>query len=287
MTNLQAKINNHQAAIDALRKQQTEENAVGNAVGKCYRGESRNCYYLTLPEDRYLAVHVEKSASISMNRRSAGTFAGAPEITFPEFIAAYKKRMSEIHMAATGEELFWTDEKVAKVIQTVVRAYDKNFGDDRVCQCGHTYIRHFDWGDEYRFGCKYCDCQKFVERTEAKVETPTPDQPAKDDAAEVAAAFAVNIGYGIVLNHPKVKPIDVGHCWLIWMERADDAEKFIRSAVAAIIRSERAKAYADGRRAGLKHAEEIASYQLLESRNQDEHAAIGEVLNKIREAGKK
>lgn len=219
MTNLQAKIDNHQAAIDSLRKQQAEE----NAVGKCYRNEAGNCYYLTLPEDRYLAVHMDVAGNISIHGLTDHSFRGVPEITFPEFMAAYKKRMSEIHMAATGEELFGADEKVAKVIQTVVQVYDKKFGDDRVCQCGHTYIRHFDWGDEYRLGCKYCDCQKFVERT----------------------------------------------------------------AVAALIRSERAKAYADGRRAGLKNAEEIASYQLLESRNQDEHAAIAEVMNKIREAGKK
>ena len=43
--------------------------------------------------------------------------------------------------------------------------YDKTFGDDRVCACGHVYYRHFDTYDEMRpVGCKYCDCRIFAEQ---------------------------------------------------------------------------------------------------------------------------
>lgn len=42
--------------------------------------------------------------------------------------------------------------------------YDETFGDERVCQCGHPYHRHFDWMENYRpVGCKYCDCDAFEE----------------------------------------------------------------------------------------------------------------------------
>jgi len=42
------------------------------------------------------------------------------------------------------------------------RLYDPNFGDDKVCQCGHPYYRHFDTYEEmYPCGCKYCECGTF------------------------------------------------------------------------------------------------------------------------------
>lgn len=35
--------------------------------------------------------------------------------------------------------------------------YDENFGDDRPCECGHPYYRHFDPYDGMSpVGCKYC-----------------------------------------------------------------------------------------------------------------------------------
>ena len=37
--------------------------------------------------------------------------------------------------------------------------YDKEFGDDKICQCGHPYYRHFDTYDNMSpIGCKYCEC---------------------------------------------------------------------------------------------------------------------------------
>ena len=43
-------------------------------------------------------------------------------------------------------------------------SYNPNYGDDRVCKCGHTYYRHFDSYDNMAVvGCKYCGCITFVE----------------------------------------------------------------------------------------------------------------------------
>lgn len=44
--------------------------------------------------------------------------------------------------------------------------YNPDYGDDRVCRCGHRYYRHFDgYDDNAPVGCKYCDCFKFKEAT--------------------------------------------------------------------------------------------------------------------------
>lgn len=44
------------------------------------------------------------------------------------------------------------------------RIYDPKYGDDRLCECGHAYYRHFDSYDDMRnIGCKYCDCFSFNE----------------------------------------------------------------------------------------------------------------------------
>jgi len=49
--------------------------------------------------------------------------------------------------------------------KTVIeKKYNKDFGDERVCECGHPYYRHFDTYDNmYACGCKYCGCQNFIE----------------------------------------------------------------------------------------------------------------------------
>ena len=48
------------------------------------------------------------------------------------------------------------------------KAYNPAYGDDRVCQCGHPYYRHFDTYEDMRAcGCKYCECFTFVEKETA------------------------------------------------------------------------------------------------------------------------
>ena len=53
------------------------------------------------------------------------------------------------------------------IIETITiqkKKYNPNYGDKRMCVCGHTYYRHFDpWNDMQAVGCKYCGCTEFVE----------------------------------------------------------------------------------------------------------------------------
>jgi hypothetical protein len=63
-----------------------------------------------------------------------------------------------------------TDEKpfIEKIAVDMVYLYNPNYGDDRLCVCGHPYYRHFDTYDEMRnVGCKYagsCGCEGFKEK---------------------------------------------------------------------------------------------------------------------------
>ena len=53
------------------------------------------------------------------------------------------------------------------IIETITiqkKKYNPNYGDNRMCICGHTYYRHFDsWNDMEAVGCKYCGCSEFIE----------------------------------------------------------------------------------------------------------------------------
>jgi hypothetical protein len=62
-----------------------------------------------------------------------------------------------------------------RTITTVVREYNPNYGDNRICLCGHPYYRHFDsYEDMADVGCKYCDCDDFVEDTSPKENGGAP-----------------------------------------------------------------------------------------------------------------
>ena len=51
--------------------------------------------------------------------------------------------------------------------KVVERKYNPNYGDNRMCICGHPYHRHFDsYENMEAVGCKYCGCDEFVEKTE-------------------------------------------------------------------------------------------------------------------------
>lgn len=43
--------------------------------------------------------------------------------------------------------------------------YNPEYGDNRKCECGHSYYRHFDTYEGMdACGCKYCDCFTFKEK---------------------------------------------------------------------------------------------------------------------------
>ena len=43
------------------------------------------------------------------------------------------------------------------VVNGLGAVYDPDYGDDKMCQCGHPYYRHFDTYEKMKpVGCKYC-----------------------------------------------------------------------------------------------------------------------------------
>jgi len=62
------------------------------------------------------------------------------------------------------------DEKpyIEKEGVVVDRFYNPNYGDNRECECGHVYYRHFDsYENMEACGCKYCGCYDFKEKASA------------------------------------------------------------------------------------------------------------------------
>jgi len=69
-----------------------------------------------------------------------------------------------------------------------ISLYNPKYGDERVCQCGHPYRRHFDpYEHNEAVGCKYCDCMEFVE---AKATDIIP----REKLAEIGADIRNKLG---------------------------------------------------------------------------------------------
>jgi hypothetical protein len=64
------------------------------------------------------------------------------------------------------KELKAANEKpyISHVVVSTEQRYNPEYGDERICTCGHVYRRHFDTYDNMAaIGCKYCQCRTFVE----------------------------------------------------------------------------------------------------------------------------
>lgn len=58
-----------------------------------------------------------------------------------------------------------------KRVSRTLYFYNPAYGDQRICSCSHTYVRHFDPYEDYEaVGCKYCECMHFRAR---KCDDPT------------------------------------------------------------------------------------------------------------------
>ena len=49
------------------------------------------------------------------------------------------------------------------VVKAIFKEYNPDYGDNKLCKCGHPYYRHFDSYEHMApVGCKYCRCDEFV-----------------------------------------------------------------------------------------------------------------------------
>jgi hypothetical protein len=59
--------------------------------------------------------------------------------------------------------------KTKVTLTAIFEEYNPEYGDDKLCKCGHPYYRHFDSYEGMRpAGCKYCMCNKFEPAEEGK-----------------------------------------------------------------------------------------------------------------------
>ena len=64
-----------------------------------------------------------------------------------------------------GDESFKEPPYIEKTEVITHYLYNPNYGDNRICECGHSYYRHFDsWEQMDNVGCKYCRCDHFSEK---------------------------------------------------------------------------------------------------------------------------
>ncbi len=50
-----------------------------------------------------------------------------------------------------------------ETVTPAVATYDRMFGDTKPCECGHTYVEHFDPDTDTSFGCRGCPCPTWNE----------------------------------------------------------------------------------------------------------------------------
>lgn len=73
---------------------------------------------------------------------------------------------------------------IREVVQ-IVREYNPEYGDERICECGHSYDRHFDsYEDMEPVGCKYCDCYEFIEVLPGQKTGKDAEDDGYDDGVE-------------------------------------------------------------------------------------------------------
>lgn len=83
--------------------------------------------------------------------------------------------------------------------------YNPEYGDDRVCECGHSYYKHFDRYSEMEFcGCKHrghlCDCEGFREH-EAKGSGQLIDEANNRLLLETARRLLLDAQESVANNH--------------------------------------------------------------------------------------
>lgn len=79
------------------------------------------------------------------------------EIIRKELVAIIKSKPDE-HLLMSA----------ASCLRTMTHYYKPELDQDKNCYCGHSYHRHYDWGEgpPYPISCKYCGCNNFQAKKE-------------------------------------------------------------------------------------------------------------------------
>lgn len=105
-----------------------------------------------------------------------------------------------------------SQEPYLKSVQIIeVIKYNPEYGDSRICECGHHYERHFDsYEDMEPVGCKYCSCDEFIEIEEGK---DTVDTAAKNGYTDGKSGLPYNNIYSDAVQHKWHYAYHVNYQW--------------------------------------------------------------------------
>jgi hypothetical protein len=84
---------------------------------------------------------------------------GSDQYDLPIYSSSTKEVKKEV--LKSGKDSPYIETKVT--VTGVFKEYNPEYGDDKLCKCGHPYYRHFDpYEGMAPVGCKYCRCNEFV-----------------------------------------------------------------------------------------------------------------------------
>lgn len=108
---------------------------------------------------------LDKSGMYDLHADPYGLALGTARVAVMEYIANlnHKTCFETLADKSTEEQPYVAALFIPAPME--LRQYNPNYGDDRMCKCGHRYYRHFDTYENMEaVGCKYCyDCFTFEE----------------------------------------------------------------------------------------------------------------------------
>ena len=151
-----------------------------SADSKIWLGVNDVKIQILRPEFKKVREEFEKNVDTFL-KDCDGSFLGWSKLTLPkEFFIPSRMHLNRnqvkellpflMRFAATGQiHNNDNDPYLREYLFHEERKYKPNYGDDRECVCGHSYIRHFDPYDEMAaVGCKYCGCVSFKEKVKGE-----------------------------------------------------------------------------------------------------------------------
>jgi hypothetical protein len=145
---------------------------------------------------------------MSDNLRSEAKLSAEAYAEMKDLVSRYENlRDNRVTIEPVKEEPYLVSAKVEYDVR-----YNPKYGDDRTCECGHPYYRHFDtYEDMAPVGCKYCQCSEFVE-ARVKPVYQTIIDPKRGNCMQAAIASLLGKELDEVPNF-----IDLGEQWLTSM----------------------------------------------------------------------
>lgn len=110
----------------------------------------------------------EIGGTTAMSLTMARAFIEAYEPLFVQYVSMFE---------LGGNKLDQSSPYLTELTIQSNKKYNPDYGDDKICTCGHHYYRHFDTYEEEMetAGCKYCDCYEFKEKSQKVIDKSNTD----------------------------------------------------------------------------------------------------------------